>query len=123
MNKPVLYGAKYSVYGRIVRLVLEQKGVDYDLVPVDVLAAGGLPEWYLEIHPFGRIPSFEHDGLKLYETSAICRYIDEALAEPALQPIGARDRAVINQIIGLLDAYAYRAMVWDVAVERLESLS
>jgi len=26
----------------------------------------------------------------------------------------------MNQIIGLLDAYGYRAMVWDVAVERLE---
>lgn len=26
----------------------------------------------------------------------------------------------MNQIIGMLDAYAYRAMVWDVAVERLE---
>ena len=26
----------------------------------------------------------------------------------------------MNQIIGMLDAYAYRSMVWDVAVERLE---
>ncbi|TIO70175.1 MAG: glutathione S-transferase family protein, partial [Mesorhizobium sp.] len=29
-------------------------------------------------------------------------------------------RARMNQIIGMLDAYAYRAMVWNVAVERLE---
>ena len=26
----------------------------------------------------------------------------------------------MSQIIGMLDAYGYRAMVWDVAVERLE---
>jgi glutathione S-transferase len=120
MSKPVVFGADYSVYVRIVRLALEQKGVGYDLVPVDVFAAGGLPEWYLEIHPFGRIPAFEHDGLKLYETSAVARYVDEAFDGPALQSSSARDRAVMNQVIGLLDAYAYRAMVWDVAVESLE---
>jgi glutathione S-transferase len=120
MSKPVVFGADYSVYVRIVRLALEQKGVGYDLVPVDVFAAEGLPGWYLEIHPFGRIPAFEHDGLKFFETSAVSHYVDEAFAGPSLQPADARDRAVMNQIIGLLDAYAYRAMVWDVAVESLE---
>lgn len=120
MGKPVVYGADYSVYVRIVRLALEEKGVDYDLVPVDVFAADGVPGWYLEYHPFGRIPAFEHDGFRLFETSAIARYVDEGFAGPALQPTDARARATMNQIIGMLDAYAYRSMVWDVAVERME---
>ncbi|MES0128096.1 glutathione S-transferase family protein [Mesorhizobium sp. M0029] len=120
MAKPVVYGADYSVYVRIVRLVLAEKGIDYDLVPVDVFAAEGTPAWYFEHHPFGRIPAFEHDGFRLFETSAIARYVDEAFDGPALQPKDARTRATMNQIIGMLDAYAYRSMVWDVAVERLE---
>ncbi|MER9444278.1 glutathione S-transferase family protein [Mesorhizobium sp. M0340] len=120
MGKPVVYGADYSVYVRIVRLVLEEKGVGYELVPVDVFAADGIPGWYFEHQPFGRIPAFEHDGFRLYETGAIARYVDEAFDGPVLQPVGARPRARMNQITGLLDAYAYRAMVWDVAVERLE---
>ena len=41
------------------------------------------------------------------------------LPGPALQPADVRQRATMNQIIGLLDAYAYRAMVWDVYVERV----
>ncbi|ESX15056.1 MULTISPECIES: glutathione S-transferase N-terminal domain-containing protein [unclassified Mesorhizobium] len=120
MAKPVVYGADYSVYVRIVRLVLAEKGIDYDLVPVDVFAAEGTPAWYFEHHPFGRIPAFEHGGFRLFETSAIARYVDEACDGPALQPKDARTRATMNQIIGMLDAYAYRSMVWDVAVERLE---
>ncbi|WP_421913385.1 glutathione S-transferase family protein [Mesorhizobium sp.] len=120
MSKPVVYGANYSVYVRIVRLALEEKGIEYELVPVDVFAADGVPGWYLEHHPFGRIPAFEHDGFRLFETSAIARYVDEGFAGPALQPADARARATMNQMIGLLDAYAYRSMVWDVAVERLE---
>ncbi|QND59959.1 glutathione S-transferase family protein [Mesorhizobium huakuii] len=120
MAKPVVYGADYSVYVRIVRLVLAEKGVDYELVPVDVFAAEGIPAWYFEHHPFGRIPAFEHDGFRLFETSAIARYVDEAFDGPALLPVDLRARATMNQIIGMLDAYAYRSMVWDVAVERLE---
>ncbi|MFB9980269.1 glutathione S-transferase family protein [Mesorhizobium kowhaii] len=120
MGKPVLYGADYSVYVRIVRLVLAEKGIDYELVPVDVFAAEGIPAWYFEHHPFGRIPAFEHDGFRLFETSAIARYVDEAFDGPALQPKDPRGHARMNQIIGMLDAYAYRSMVWDVAVERLE---
>ncbi|MBZ9808284.1 glutathione S-transferase N-terminal domain-containing protein [Mesorhizobium sp. BR1-1-9] len=123
MAKPVLYGADYSVYVRIARMALEEKGVDYELVPVDVFAAEGIPGWYFEHHPFGRIPAFEHDGFRLFEASAIARYVDEAFDGPPLQPKDPRGRARMNQIIGMLDAYGYRAMVWDVAVERLEKAS
>ncbi|MBZ9684702.1 MULTISPECIES: glutathione S-transferase family protein [unclassified Mesorhizobium] len=120
MGKPVVYGADYSVYVRIVRLALEEKGIAYDLVPVDIFAEGGAPAWYGKHHPFGRIPAFEHDNFRLFEASTIARYVDEAFDGPALQPADIRARARMNQIIGMLDAYAYRAMVWDVAIERLE---
>lgn len=120
MAKPTLHGADYSVYVRIARMALEEKGVDYELVPLDIFATEGIPAWYLELHPFGRIPAFEHDGFRLFETGAIARYVDEAFDGPALQPADARGRARMGQITGMLDAYGYRAMVWDVAVERLE---
>lgn len=120
MSRPTLYGADYSVYVRIARMALEEKGVGYELVPVDVFAEGGPPAWYLERHPFGRIPAFEHDGFRLFETGAVSRYVDEAFDGPSLQPATPRERGAMNQIIGLIDSYAYRAMVWDVAVERLE---
>jgi glutathione S-transferase len=120
MTKPILYGADYSVYVRIARMTLEEKGVDYELVPLDIFAADGIPAWYLEHHPFGRIPAFEHDGFRLFETNAIARYVDEAFDGPALQSADARGRARMGQMTGMLDAYGYRAMVWDVAVERLE---
>ncbi|TIP53654.1 MAG: glutathione S-transferase family protein [Mesorhizobium sp.] len=122
MAKPILYGADYSVYVRIARLALEEKGVDYELLPLDIFAPEGIPAWYLELHPFGRIPAFEHDGFRLFETGAITRYVDEAFDGPALQSADAHGRARMNQIIGTLDAYGYRAMVWDVAVERLEKM-
>ena len=116
-----VYGAAYSVYVRIVRIALHEKGVAYDLVPVDVFADGGLSPDHRARHPFGRIPAFEHAGFGLYETSAITRYVDEAFSGPSLQPRGVRERARMNQIIAMLDNYAYLPMVWDVYVQRMET--
>ncbi len=120
MADPVLYGADYSVYVRIARMALAEKGVAYRLEPVDVFAADGIPPWYIEMHPFGRIPAFAHDGLTLYETAAIVRYVDEAFPGPSLQPADPKARAVLAQIVGMLDAYAYRPLVWDIAVEMVD---
>lgn len=117
----ILFGAAYSVYVRSARLALEEKGVPYRLEEVDVFAAGGPSPDYRARHPFGRIPAFEHDGFRLYETGAITRYVDEAFAGPKLQPADARARARMNQAISILDNYAYRTLVWDVFVERVRA--
>ncbi|MPT24650.1 MAG: glutathione S-transferase family protein [Starkeya sp.] len=117
---PRVFGTADSVYVRIVRLTLIEKGVDHDLVPVDPFAPEGLPPAYRARHPFGRIPAFEHDGFRLFEAGAITRYVDEAFDGPALLPSEVRARARANQIISLADSYAYRPMVWGVYVERAE---
>lgn len=114
-----LHGACYSVYTRIARLALEEKGVAYRFEEVDIFAADGPPAGYAARHPFARIPALEHDGFRLYETAAITRYVDEAFGGAPLQPAGPRDRARMNQAISIMDAYAFRTLVWDVFVERV----
>jgi glutathione S-transferase len=114
-----LFGLERSVYTRVVRLALEEKAIAYCLCEVDIFGSGGVPPEHLRRHPFGRIPAFEHDGFRLYETSAITRYVDEAFPGAQLQPHEPHARARMNQVIGLLDAYAYKPMVWGVFVERI----
>ncbi|WP_420332911.1 glutathione S-transferase family protein [Roseibium sp.] len=114
-----LFGADYSVYVRSARLALEEKGLDYTLSPIDVFAPEGVSEDYLALNPFGKIPAFKHDGFVLFETSAILRYVDEAFDGPSLQPSAVRERAVMNQILSILDSFAYRTCVWEIYVERV----
>lgn len=121
MTQPVVYGSPNSVYVRAVRLTLAEKGVDYDLVPVEVFGPDGPPADHLLRHPFGRIPAFRHGSFALYETSAIARYVDEAFDGPSLQPVIPRARARMNQAIAVLDSYGYRTMVWDIFVERVRA--
>jgi glutathione S-transferase len=109
----VLHGYRYSVYNRIARLVLTEKGVAYDRVEVNPFAAD-LPAAYLQIHPFGRVPTLVHDDFALYETQAISRYVDRAFAGAALQPSETRALARMDQIIGVVDAYGYWPLVRQV---------
>jgi glutathione S-transferase len=118
-HHPIIFGAPYSVYVRVVRLALEEKGVRYGGVPVDIFASGGPPPDHRARHPFGKIPAFEHAGFRLYEAGAITRDVDEAFPGPRLQPEDPRGRARMNQIISILDSYAYRTLVWDIYVERV----
>lgn len=113
----IVYGLSDSVYCTIVILVLKQKNVPYQLETLDVFDKAVFPEKYLGRHPFGKIPTFQHGDFQLYETRAIVRYIDDYWPEPSLQPIGVRKRARMEQIISILDSYAYKTMVWDVYVQ------
>jgi glutathione S-transferase len=119
MDEPILFGAAYSVYVCAARLALVEKRVPYRLVEIDIFAEGGPPRDYLERHPFGKIPAFEHAGFRLYETGAITRYVEEAFAGPPLMPTDPRGRARVNQITSLLDNYAYRAFIWELYMERI----
>lgn len=119
MSVPILYGLSRSVYTRIARLALEEKGVRYALDEVDIFGGAGVPRDHRRRHPFGRIPTLTHEVFQLYETVAITRYVDEAFAGPALQPAEPKARARMTQIMSVLDAYGYRPMIWGVFVQRV----
>jgi glutathione S-transferase len=111
----ILHGYRYSVYVRIVRLVLAEKGLAYQQVEVNPFAAD-VPAGYLALHPFGRVPTLVHDGFALYETGAITRYLDRAFPGPALQPADPKQRARMDQMMGVVDAYGYWPLVRQVFV-------
>jgi glutathione S-transferase len=108
-----LHGWRYSVYTRIARLALLSKGVGHETTEVDPFA--GLSKAYLGLNPFGRVPSLTHGSFELFETGAITRYVDRAFEGPPLQPEGASALARMDQAISVIDSYAYRPMVRQVA--------
>jgi glutathione S-transferase len=114
----VLHGYRYSVYNRIARLTLVEKDVPYQQVEVNPFSPD-VPAAYLALHPFGRVPALVHDGFALYETAAITRYVDRAFAGPALQPAEPPALARMDQIIGVVDAYAYWPLVRQVFSHRV----
>ena len=118
MAKPIVYGPAYSTYTRTARLALEEKGVDYDLVEVDLLAGATKTPEHLARHPFAKVPAFEHDGFALYETDAIARYINDVFPGPDLVPADSRSRARMAQAMSIIGGYAYPCMVTQIFIQR-----
>jgi len=115
-----LWGFDGSTYVRTVKMLLAEKGVtDYTQVPVDVLAGEPQKPEHLARHPFGKVPVLDHGDLRLIETSAITRYLDDVLPGKSLTPGNARDRARMDMTIGLIDSYGYNALVGGVAAFHL----
>ncbi|MEX0318209.1 MAG: glutathione S-transferase family protein [Ruegeria sp.] len=113
MAAPVkLHGYRYSVYNRIARVALHCKQVNYEVIEVNPFS--DLPESYLELHPFGRVPVLSHGSFNLFETGAITRYVDRAFEGPPLQPENANALARMDQVISIIDNYAYWPMVRQV---------
>jgi glutathione S-transferase len=117
MARPIVYGPAGSTYVWTVRLALAEKGVAHELV--DVPFGAHRQEPHLSRHPFGKVPAFEHDGFALYETQAILRYIDEGFPVAPLQPTDLHEFARMNQIMGIVDAYAWRAIAFGIVFPRL----
>lgn len=120
MGQATLFGAAYSVYVRIARLVMEEAGMSYGLVEVDVFSKDGAPADCAARHPFGKIPAFEHDGYRLFETDAIAQYVIGVTGNRDLLPEGPRERSRAIQIMRIMDNYAYPSLVWGVFVEEAE---
>lgn len=108
----ILHGYRYSVYSRIARMVLHAKGLTAEWAEIDPF--GPLPDDYLALHPFGKVPALEHGDFAIYETGAICRYLDEAFDGPKLQPKGPIRRARMAQVIEVADNYGYDPLVRQV---------
>jgi glutathione S-transferase len=118
MPKPIVYGPAYSTYTRTARLALEEKGVDYDLVEVNLIAGATKAPEHLARHPFGKVPAFEHDGFALYETDAITRYVNEVFPGPDLEPNDAHGRARMTQAIDVINSYVYPCLITQIFIQR-----
>src|SRR5260221_13725528 len=91
MSEFTVYSIPGSPFGRAVLATLEEKAATYRLVPV---APGTFrsPE-HLARHPFGRVPVLEHNGLSLYESQAILRYLDRVRPAPSRTPDNCKQAA------------------------------
>ncbi len=117
MAIPVVYGPSGSTYVRSVKLTLEEKGAAYTVV--DIPFGANKEPAHLARHPFAKVPAFEHDGVGLYETQAIMRYVDQVFPGAKLQPSDALQAAGMNQIIGMVDAYGWPSVAGGILFNRL----
>jgi glutathione S-transferase len=95
-----LYDADRCPYCARARIVLAEKGIEWETVAVDL---DDRPAWIYEKNPLGRVPVIEEDGLVLPESVVIMEYLEERYPEPPLWPADAAERALARLLVERFD--------------------
>ena len=84
------YSAKGCPFARRTRIVLHEKGIDFEASEVDFRNKS---EEFLEASPTGKVPVVVVDGDSLYESNVVNQYLDEVFESPKLLPEDPKQRA------------------------------
>ena len=115
-----LWGFDNSTFVRTVKMLFAEKGeTGFKQVPLNVLKGEPRSEEHRQRHPFGKVPVLDYDGTRVLETAAIARFLNDKLPGPSLIPATAEDRARMDMVIGVVDAYGYGALLGGVVAYHL----
>ena len=95
-----LYDADRCPYCARVRIVLAEKGIEYETVEVDL---DDRPAWIYEKNPLGRVPVLEEDTFVLAESAVIDEYLDDRYPDPPLWPTDPAERALGRLLVFRFD--------------------
>ena len=94
-----LYSNDTDPYCHMVRIVLAEKGINYEATDVDI---NDTPEDLKDLNPYNEVPTLVDRDLVLYGHQVIMEYLDERFPHPPLMPVDpvsrARNRLMLRRI-------------------------
>lgn len=81
-----------------VRIAINYKKIDCDLVTIDLRQREQLSDEYKKHNPHGRVPALEDGGFEFGQSSAILEYLEEKYPAPPLLPDDIKARALVRYL-------------------------
>ncbi|MGH7775053.1 MAG: glutathione S-transferase family protein [Candidatus Binatia bacterium] len=88
-----LYHFPASTNSRKVRIVLIEKGLEFERINIDPAKKEQKSPDYLKIHPFGQVPALDDEGFIVYDSTIINEYLEDEYPYPPLLPADSEGRA------------------------------
>lgn len=113
-----LWNAPQSTCSQRVRFVLNAKGLPFEEIRLNLLAGDQLEPSYLALNPNGVVPTLEHDGQIIIDSSVIMEYLDEVVPQTSFTPRSALGRAHMRALMHYIDempAAAVRVPTFNLA--------
>ncbi|MFQ5539364.1 MAG: glutathione S-transferase family protein [Candidatus Binatia bacterium] len=88
-----LYHYPLSTNSRKVRILLIEKGLEFERINIDLAKKEQKNPEYLKIHPFGQVPALDDDGFILYDSTIINEYLEDEYPHPPLLPSDSEGKA------------------------------
>jgi len=86
-----LYTSPLSPYGHRVEMCLLEKNISFERIYVDL---GNKPDWFIQLSPLGKAPILQIENQVLFDSIAICEYLEETFKEVALHPVDPIQKAI-----------------------------
>jgi len=106
-----LFSSASDLYSHRVRIVLAEKGINFETVEVD---PANPPEDLMDLNPYGIVPTLVDRDLVLYDAQVIMEYLDERFPHPPLMPVDPVSRAQSRMTLRRIQRD------WDSCVDKLE---
>jgi len=81
-----LYDFLPCPFGQKVRIVLAEKSLSYELVPVDLLDGDQRKPEFLRLNPYRKVPVLLDEETIVYDSTIINEYLDDEYPDPPLLP-------------------------------------
>jgi glutathione S-transferase len=107
----MLYDHPLSPYAQKVRIALREKGLEFQAALPGGLGAGGAAGEFAEANPRAEVPTLIDGAARIFDSTIILEYLEDAYPAPALLPSGAAERARVRMIEEVMDTH-YEAINW-----------
>jgi glutathione S-transferase len=91
-----LYDSPECPFCQKTRIVLAEKDLSYDLVPVDLQAGEQKRPEFIKLNPFGKVPVLIDDEVIVYDSTIINEYLEDEYPHPQLMPGDSAARARVR---------------------------
>ena len=81
-----------------VRIALELKGLEHEVVPVNLLKGEQANDEFKALNPHGLVPTLAVNGEIISQSMAILEYLEECHPQVALLPASAKQRAYVRSL-------------------------
>jgi glutathione S-transferase len=114
-----LYNAPQSTCSQRVRFVLNAKEIAFEEIKLDLLAGDQLKPDYLALNPNGVVPTLDHDGAIVIDSSVIVEYLDEVVPDrerfTPRDPVKRAHMRALMRFIDEMPAAAVRVPTFNLA--------
>jgi glutathione S-transferase len=101
-----LYNAPQSTCSQRVRFVLNAKNLAFVEVKLNLLEGDQLKPDYLKLNPNGVVPTLDHDGAIVTDSTVITEYLDEVVPDVNFTPEQPVKRAHMRALMHFIDEMA-----------------
>jgi glutathione S-transferase len=109
-----LYDHPLSPYAQKVKISLREKGLPFEAPMPGGLGAGGAQGAFIEANPRAEVPALIDGDVRIFDSTIILEYLDDAYPEPPMRPASAAERARVRMLEEVMDTH-FEAINWGIS--------